>query len=616
MVVLKAVTEEHKTRLGLVITNLRSSDQVTRAWLDLCTRSVPPFLVQEQVPAGPEVIVGVRRDPIFGAVVVLGFGGRFAEAFAGREIRLAPVPEADANQMVVGLLGEPLEQLSDILVKVSHLIAERPSVQDLELNPVILGPSGPCAVDLRRFDGPTTTREDSSPNAQHAIERMLRPRSVAIIGASRNLEKPGGRALRYLRRSAPDLPVYAVNPRRETIEGVQAVGQVAELPLGIDVAVIALPGRYVVSTLEGLHQRHIPSAIVFASGFAEAGNDIGEEEVRATSRRLGIRVCGVNSNGVVGDVPLTFSQAGGEPSRVGSVSFVTQSGALSGSLLMQSWALGLGTARAVCVGNQTDLEISDYLYFLADDDATRTIGVFLEGVRDGRRLADSMARVTRNGKGLVVLRAGAMAVSSLAARSHTGILAGSPEIYRQVIGQAGGAVAEDITDLVGMCQALDWQPHAASRRIAIISTSGGAGSLIADMVEQRGMLLPELESDVQDKLREVLPSFATTRNPIDTTAAITYAPELLGLMAEPVLASKEVDLLLIAISTLTGRQAETIAGDMVRLASRSSKPIVIGWSLPESAVGPAVAMLRRSRVPVFNSFTLAASAASALTLGA
>jgi len=615
VVVLKAVTDGHKLRLGLVVTNLRTADQLSGAWRDLASRSAPPFLLQEQVEAGPEVIVGARHDPSFGAVVLLGLGGRFADALARREIRLAPITPAEADRMVVALLGEPLPRLSDILVKVAQLIADRPKLQELDLNPVILSPSGPCAVDLRAVDGPITPGEDDAPGAREAIRRMLQPRSVAIVGASANLVKPGGRALRYLRQSAPDLPVHAVNPRREMIEGVQTVGQIAELPFGIDVAIVALPASNVVPTLEALHERGIASAIVFASGFAEVGNDAGEADVRAAGRRLGIRVCGVNSNGVLGDVPLTFSQAGDKGWHAGSVSFVSQSGALSGSLLMQSWAIGLGTARSICVGNQTDLEISDYLDFLADDAATRTVGVFLEGVRDGRRLARSMARVTESGKGLVVLRAGASAVSSLAARSHTGVLAGSAEIYRQVILQAGGSIAEDLPELVGMCQALDWQPHAASRRVAIISTSGGAGSLLADMVDQRGLLLPELEPEVRAELRNVLPPFAPTRNPLDTTAAITYEPELLGRMAEPVLASKEVDLLLIAISTLTGRQAETIAGDMVRLASRSTKPIVIAWSVPESAVGPAVAMLRQSRIPVFDSFALAASAASALSPG-
>ena len=613
VVVLKAVTDEHKLRLGLVITNLRTSEQLAAAWRELHRKSTPPFLVQEQVEAGPEVIVGARRDPSFGPVVVLGLGGRFADALARREIRLAPLTARDADRMVVVLLGESLPELSDILVNVAQLITDRPNLHELDLNPVILTPSGPCAVDLRAVDGPITPGEDVAPGASEAIRRMLQPRSVAIVGASANLVKPGGRALRYLRQSAPDLPVHAVNPRREMIEGVHTVRQIEELPFGIDVAIVALPAGNVLPTLEALHGRGIASAIVFASGFAEVGNEAGEAEVRAAARRLAIRICGVNSNGVVGNVPLTFSQASEKGPQAGSVSFVSQSGALSGSLLMQSWAIGLGTARSICVGNQTDLEISDYLDFLAVDAATRTVGVFLEGVRDGRRLADAMASVTRNGKGLVVLRAGASVLSSLAARSHTGALAGAPEIYRQVIRQAGGKIAEDLPELVGICQTLDWQPRAASPRIAIISTSGGAGSLLADMVEHRGLLLPELEPEIQAKLRQVLPSFASTRNPLDTTAAITYGPELLGRMAEPVLESKAVDLLLIAISTLTGRQAETIAGDMVRLASRSSKPIVIGWSLPESAVGPAVAMLRESRIPVFDSFALAASAASALS---
>ena len=224
-VVLKAVTDEHKLRLGLVMTNLRTAEQLSGAWRDLASRSAPPFLLQEQVKAGPEVIVGVRHDPSFGAVVLLGLGGRFADALARRAIRLAPITHTESDRMVVALLGEPLPRLSDILVKVAQLIADRPNLQELDLNPVILSPSGPCAIDLPALDGPITPGENDAPGAREAIRRMLQPRSVAIVGASANLVKPGGRALRYLRQSAPDLPVHAVNPRREIIEGVQTVGQ-------------------------------------------------------------------------------------------------------------------------------------------------------------------------------------------------------------------------------------------------------------------------------------------------------------------------------------------------------------------------------------------------------
>jgi acyl-CoA synthetase (NDP forming) len=325
-----------------------------------------------------------------------------------------------------------------------------------------------------------------------------------------------------------------------------------------------------------------------------------------------VRVCGVNTNGLDGDVPLMFSQAWEMKPVRGHVSYVTQSGALSGSLLIRSWQIGLGTARVISVGNQTDLEVSDYLQYLAEDPATGTVGVFLEGVPDGRRLAASFRSVTRNGKGLVVLRAGSSDVAAAAARSHTGALAGSPEIYRQVIQQSGGLLAGDLSELVAICQALDWQPRATGRRVAIISTSGGAGSLLADLVGALDLTVPQLEDGIVRELRAVLPAFASARNPLDTTAAITYAPELLGKMAEPVLQSKEVDLLLVAISTLTGAQAELIAQDLVRIGQRSSKPMVVGWSLPEATVQPAVDLLRQAKLPVFDSFALAASAAAAL----
>lgn len=611
-VVLKAITQAHKADLGLVITDARDDGALERGWSELASRATPPFLVQRQVAAGPEVIVGVRQDRSFGPVVMLGLGGHFTERVARREIRLAPVDQEAASEMVERLLGKRLDSLAHILIDMSRLAVERPDILELDLNPVILGREGASAVDLRIVEGEPFPKLEVPPDGQQAIRRMLQPASVAIIGASANPEKPGGRTLRYLRRFAPDTMVHAVNPRCEVIDGLQTVAAISDLPTGIDVAVVATPARDVPRALEELRGRDITGAIVYAGGFAEAGNEAAEAEVRALARGLGVRVCGVNTMGLAGDAPLMFSQAWEMNPLKGSVSYVSQSGALSGSLLIRSWDVGLGTARAICVGNQTDLDASDYLEYLATDDATRTVGVFLEGVRDGRRLAGALKTVTRNGKGLAVLRAGASEVAAAAARSHTGALAGSPEIYRQVVKEAGGALARDLSELVGLCQALDWQPRASSRRVGIISTSGGAGTLLADLVGSLGLTLPQLEDRVRKQIQSLLPAFASTRNPLDTTAAITYAPELLGRMATPALGSSEVDLLLVAISTLTGNQADIVAQDLVRLGKRSSKPLVIAWSLPESTVRGPIARLRAAKLPVFDSFALAAAAAAAL----
>jgi acyl-CoA synthetase (NDP forming) len=611
-VVLKALTQEHKARKGLVITNLREAAALEEAWRDLAARHPAPFLVQAQVAAGPELFVGFRRDQAFGPIVSLGFGGRFAERMGGHEVRLAPVDAVTAARMVEAVLGEMVDSIADLVANVSRMGVAFDRVLELDLNPVILSSDGACAVDLRVIEGESDSPPVERPGAMDAIRRMLEPRTVAVVGASANLEKPGGRALRYLRRLAPSTPVHGVNRRRELIDGVQTVAGIDELPTGIDVALVATPSTDVVGVLRQLAARRVGAAVVFASGFAETGDTVAEAAVRNTARELGIRVCGVNSNGLIGDVPLTFTQACDVTPTRGTVSFVTQSGAFGGSLLIRSWAVGLGTARYVCVGNQTDLDIGDYLEFLAVDDASRTVGVFLEGVADGRRLARAMESVTSAGKGLVVLRAGDSHLAAAAARSHTGVIAGSAEIYRQVTLQSGAVLATDLVDLVGICQALDWQPRATSRRVAIISTSGGAGSLLVDMVARRRLDVPQFETPVQARLRDVLPAFASVANPLDTTAAVTYDPALLGRMAHAALTSAQVDALLIAISTLTGKQADVIAEDIVAIAGETTKPLVVAWSLPLSTVPEAVAALRAARIPVYDSLAVATSALAAL----
>ena len=312
-------------------------------------------------------------------------------------------------------------------------------------------------------------------------------------------------------------------------------------------------------------------------------------------------------------MPLTFSQALLAESFSGGVSFLTQSGAIGGSLLIGAWSHGLGTARFISVGNETDLGLHDFLDFLIYDDSTKVIGIFLEGLRDGEKFRAALKKCKSVGKKVVILRAGRSAVGAESVLSHTGALAGSEAVYNQVFKNEGVVTVSDIDELLGACEALEWQPQSAGIRVGVLSTSGGGCSLIADHLTDLGFEIPELSSETQEDLKLILPAFAPKKNPIDTTGTIAGDPSLLGRIILPVINSPTIDSVIIGISALVGEAATHIAKSIVEASIHSNKPIVVAWMLPESAVAEPFKILRENQIPVFPSIGAACQALLALT---
>jgi len=628
-VCLKAITNEHKAANGLVFVGATAGARLDSAWKKLEANSAllglgPPFLIQELVASGPELFAGVVNDADFGHVIVAGLGGRLVEAIGRRALRVLPICEKDSMNMIAELslenlqLPKSIRSFSDTLVKLSKLVSEYPEIDELDLNPIILGEDSITVVDLRVIFRDTkqkkiTSNYPSLKDTRSAISQLISPKSVAVIGASSDITKPGGRAFDYLLRLAPSVSLYPVNAKGGQIKGVEVFRSISQLPIGIDTAIIATPASSIPSLIQDLGKQKVSTAVVFASGFRETGNIKLEQNVLDTAQANGIRICGVNGMGLIGEVPLTFSQALLEKSFSGGVSFLTQSGAIGGSLLIGAWSHGLGTAKFISVGNETDLGLHDFLDFLIYDKCTRVIGIFLEGLRDGERFRAALKTCNLEGKKLVILRAGKSAVGAEAVRSHTGTMAGNEAVYNQVFKNEGVVVVSDIQELLGACEALEWQPLATGIKVGVLSTSGGGCSLVADHLTDLGFEIPELNSEAQDDLGSVLPAFAPKRNPVDTTGTIAGDPTLLGRIILPVIKSPVIDSVIIAISALVGEAAIQIAKSIVAASFQSNKPVVVAWMLPESAVAEPFRFLRENRIPVFSSVGAACKALSALT---
>lgn len=355
------------------------------------------------------------------------------------------------------------------------------------------------------------------------LSPLLAPRGIAVVGASPEAEKLAGRPLVYLLRHGFRGGIYPVNPRHTELAGLRCYASPLDLPDPVDLALVMVPQRAVVEAVEACGRRGIRFAIVVASGFAEAGHAEAQAALIRVAREHGIRLVGPNCVGVLvpgAGVTATFSTVvGRRMPKPGGIALVTQSGALGNSLL-QSWnELGIGLHSWVSTGNEADLGALDLVEHLLNDPSVSAIGLFLEGLKDGSRLVPLGRAARARRKPIIAVRAGRSDLGRTASVSHTGKLAGSVQVWRDVARQAGLVEVETIDDLVDLCLALEaWGPSRDGRApgLGVLTVSGGLGVMISDACADEGVALPRFAADTQARLRELLPSQSAVANPVDT----------------------------------------------------------------------------------------------------
>jgi acetyltransferase len=344
---------------------------------------------------------------------------------------------------------------------------------------------------------------------------------VAVLGASRNPGKLGHRLVQNLLAPGFTGEVYPVNPSGEAILGRDAVPRVEELPRGLDLALVSLPASAVLPAVRTLGARGCRICVILASGFGEIGREgrAVQDEIEAIARTTGMRIVGPNCMGVV-NVPgrLNASYFWDVPRQPGGISFVSQSGAYGGLFFREVRDRSLGVAKFLSIGNQCDLGFAECLAWLADDPDTRVVGVFVEGLRDGRAFVAAARRLAR-AKPVVALKGGRADAGRRAAGSHTGSLAGAWEIYRAAFAAAGVVAVDETEELFDAIAALDAQAARPprDRAVAILTISGGPSVVAADAAEAAGLRVPALPEARRAALRAHLPSFGADGNPIDMT---------------------------------------------------------------------------------------------------
>jgi acyl-CoA synthetase (NDP forming) len=417
-----------------------------------------------------------------------------------------------------------------------------------------------------------------------SLHLLLAPRSIAVIGASADSESLSGRPAGILRAYGFDGLIFLVNPNHEHIDGTRTFESIRTVPVAVDVALIAVPAPLVISVLQECASAGVRFAVVFSSGFAEQDLlGIEAERIMADiAAKSGMRILGPNGEGFVSNrerIAATFSPAipvsrKGARTSTGDIAVITQSGGLGFAMLGRGDAVGLDINYVVSTGNEADLDLTDIFEHLLLDDVTRVIVLLLEGLRDPERFS-ALASVARTaGKPVIVAKLGRTVVGARAALSHTAHDTGVDHHYEQIFRDNGILRVDDDEEILDSVMALDRSPRAAGSNVGIVTTSGGAGVLLADLCTETGLQVPLLPSAIQETLRLLMPAFGSATNPVDVTAA-ALASDGLAKAVEVLLGSPDVDAIALICSLASPHMLEREGEAIARLVRTGLKPVVM-----------------------------------------
>jgi len=353
-------------------------------------------------------------------------------------------------------------------------------------------------------------------NLEHHWEYLFNPKSVAVIGASNNMEKWGFNILNILVTKG-GRKVYAINKSESEVQGMKAYKSVKEVPEPVEIAVITVPFLDIPAAMRDCVQKGVKAAVIISGGLAETGKEGArvQEEVTKIARSGGIRFIGPNCMGHFDTSTGLFTVPYLPPAQKGSLGLITQSGNASQTIIYQASEVGLGFSKYISSGNEADLYFEDFLEYLGNDDETSIILGYIEGFRDGRRFFELARDITRK-KAIVIMKAGRTEAGARAAQSHTASLAGSEMVSESAFRQCGVIRVDEISELVDMALILLGQPKPRGRRVGVYSTGGGAAVIAADALMRQGLELPSLSPTTIAKLNSILSRRWSRVNPVET----------------------------------------------------------------------------------------------------
>jgi acetyltransferase len=426
----------------------------------------------------------------------------------------------------------------------------------------------------------------------HPLDSLFAPDSIALIGASRDLEKIPGRLLSMLRKNGFPGKIFPINPNYGDIDGLKCYPAIADVRQPIDLAIVIIPARAVLGALEQCAAAGVKNAVIISSGFAEEGGDSAamQDAIVALAKKTGMRISGPNAEGFysqVQRVAATFSptvdvKPGAPPlvATIRRIGIVAQSGGIGFAIYHRAKALGIALSYVISAGNESDLGAGEFFEFMVQDASTDVILLFIEGIRDVDRFIAAARRAAEIGKPVIVTKVGRSGAGERAAASHTASMAGWSAAYDAVFAKYGFIVSNDLDEAVTIAAVLTTNPVPKGDRVAVLTVSGGAGIWGADTVAMQGLQVPELSQSIQAEIRKLLPSYGAAGNPIDVTAQGVHSG---GLQRSIDLldVSDEVDAILVVLSLSSDTRMPFKQAELKPVLSAQNKPIVFySYTLP------------------------------------
>src|SRR4051812_37186650 len=540
-VVMKIVSPDilHKTEAGGVMVGVKTAAEAEKNYDTILANAkkykadakIEGVQVQQMLAGGTEVIVGSITDGSFGKLVAFGLGGVLVEVLKDITFRLAPATKQDALSMLDGIQAHEMlkgvrggdavnrEALADVIVKVSKLVSDFPEIVELDLNPVFATRNDAIAADVRIVvDFAYKPRPAPRPTDEivTAMNRIMQPKAVAVIGASAEDGKIGNSVMKNLINGGYKGDIYPIHPKAAEILGYKAYKSVKDVPGVIDTAVFAIPAKFVAGALIECGEKEIPGAVLIPSGFAETGNHEGQDEIQKIGRKYNIRLMGPNIYGFYytpANLCATFCTAYDVK---GSAALSSQSGGIGMAIIGFSRSAKMGVSAIVGLGNKSDIDEDDLLCFFEQDDNTQVIAQHCEDLKDGRAFAEVAKRVSKK-KPVIMLKAGRTSAGAKAASSHTGALAGNDKIYEDVLKQSGVIRARSLRDMLEFSRGIQVLPTPKGENAVIITGAGGSGVLLSDACVDNDIKLMAMPPDLDEAFKKFIPPFGASGNPVDIT---------------------------------------------------------------------------------------------------
>ena len=442
------------------------------------------------------------------------------------------------------------------------------------------------------------------------FEPVFSPKSVAVIGASRNRVKLGYQSLRALIEAKYQGEIYPVNPNTETMAEYKAYPSILDVTDEIDLAVISLPSFGVLEAVRECAKKRVKAVVIFASGFKELDEHGGhmEKEIARTCNEAGIKIIGPNTIGLMNsysNLNASFAPIGKLPR--GNISIISQSGGMGATLVAYLLEAELGFSKFVGVGNRANLEIADVLLYLKEDPTTKAIGIFLEGVEDARRLVQTAKEVAEE-KPILIYKVGKTEVSARAAFSHTGSLAGSYELYRAGFAQARILEVIEPSELIDAAKAISILPPAKGGKIALVTHTAGPSLVITEVLERYGIKLSVFSEETKRRIQQAVPFKITVQNPCDLLGVAYILPELYGIVGGIILEDSDVDALIAVYTPSFQPEARLPAKELIEIAKVAGKPVVAALVSPSTLPIPEKSDLEQNGVAVYRTPERAAKA--------